>query len=88
MKTLEAPTIQYPPIANRKIVNQEPEFHSSTPNIKPAKVEKTTLIAKRALVIARKLEKNDGLATEVLKEFNFKKDYFLFARKDTKKILY
>src|SRR5690606_6608542 len=52
VKAFDAPTIQYPPTANIKSVIQLLEVNSTTPSKYPAIDEKTTLAAKRNLVIS------------------------------------
>ena len=54
LKALEAPTMQYPPKAKR---NNEMGFTASGASRYPAREEKTTLTASRALVISLKSEK-------------------------------
>ena len=81
MKILEAPTIQYPPIANNKRVDKLKGCFSEKPNKYPTIEEKTTLIAKPALVISLKSKKIDFSVVVFVS-----KSKFLFEGKDSKKM--
>lgn len=77
----EAPTIQYPPIANSKRVIILKGCVSENPNKYPTIEEKTTLMAKPALVISLKSKKSDFRLMVFVS-----KSEFLIEGKDSKKL--
>jgi len=78
----DAPTMQYPPIANKTKVTTLKGCWAEKPNKYPTIEEKTTLIAKPALVISLKSKKIDLTLNGVVF-----KNWIFIECKDSKKIL-